>query len=51
MESRSEASVVVSGPDGAELTTLELSGERVTVDHGGDGELDRDKCARARAAP
>ena len=30
MESRPAASVVVSGPDG-ELSTLELSGERVTV--------------------
>ena len=31
MESRSTASVVVSAPDGEELSTLELSGERVTV--------------------
>jgi hypothetical protein len=31
MESRSASSVVVSGPGGGQLATLELSGERVTV--------------------
>jgi hypothetical protein len=31
MESRSAVNVVVSSPDGSELTTLELSGDRVTV--------------------
>jgi hypothetical protein len=31
MESRSTASVVVSAPDGEELSTFELSGDRVTV--------------------